>query len=107
MRILVLAAALSVCAAPAAAQTTPLRTRGQAILQASCSNCHAIGRTGASKHKQAPPFRDVAKRYPPQSLEEALGEGLITGHPDMPEFVFSPEDIAAIVAYLNGLRGSR
>ena len=105
MRTVALAAVLIVCAAPAAAQSQ--QARGEAILQAKCSGCHAIGRTGASKHKQAPPFRDVAKRYPPQSLEEALGEGLVTGHPDMPEFTFAPQDISAIVAYLNGLRTAR
>jgi hypothetical protein len=33
-------------------------------------------------------FRTLGKRYPIEALEEALGEGIISGHPDMPEFRF-------------------
>jgi cytochrome c len=77
--------------------------RGRLLLQENCSRCHAIGREGISPHKQAPPFRVVIKRYGALSLSEALGEGLITGHPDMPEFKFEPEDVGAIVDYLRTL----
>ena len=37
-------------------------------------------------------------------LEEALAEGILTGHPDMPEFAFPPEDIGAIIAYLRAVQ---
>jgi mono/diheme cytochrome c family protein len=76
---------------------------GQEILTANCSRCHAIGMTGSSPHPQAPPFREVVTRIEPANLEEALAEGLVTGHPDMPEFVFEPREIDAIVAYLNSI----
>jgi hypothetical protein len=33
-----------------------------------------------------------------------LAEGLSTGHPDMPEFVFEPHDISAILAYLQSIQ---
>jgi cytochrome c len=33
-----------------------------------------------------------------------LGEGLSVGHPDMPEFVFDPEDVGAILAYLKSIQ---
>jgi mono/diheme cytochrome c family protein len=36
-------------------------------------------------------------------LEEALAEGIVTAHPDMPEFVFSAEEASDIVAYLESL----
>ena len=78
--------------------------RGERILARNCSRCHAIGRTGASPHRQAPPFRTLSQRYPIDSLSEALGEGLSTGHPDMPEFVFPPRDIGAILAYLQSIQ---
>jgi cytochrome c len=45
------------------------------------------------------------KSYAADSLSEALAEGLVTGHPDMPEFVFPPEDVGAIVSYLQTLEG--
>lgn len=78
--------------------------QGRALLETNCSRCHAIGLEGESTHKEAPPFRVVVMRYPPDNLAEALAEGLISGHPDMPEFVFEPDQVEAIVAYLNDLR---
>ena len=91
------------------AATTPVfaqspEQRGQRLLASHCAMCHAVGRQGGSSHRQAPPFRTLSKRYPIDSLSEALGEGLITGHPDMPEFVFSPRDIGAILAYLRAIQ---
>ncbi len=77
--------------------------RGRLLVQRNCSRCHAIGRHDESKHPQAPPFRQVMKVYPAEDLSEALGEGLVTGHPDMPEFKFPPRDVGAIVDYLHTL----
>jgi cytochrome c len=72
-----------------------------------CSRCHAIDRTGASPHPEAPPFRTLGTRYPIESLAEALAEGLVTGHPDMPEFMFKVQDVGAILAYLNSIQDSQ
>jgi cytochrome c len=80
-------------------------TRGRDLLKANCAACHAIGMDGDSPHVEAPPFRAVMKSYPASSLSEALAEGLVTGHPDMPEFKFSGEDVGAIVGYLQTLEG--
>lgn len=77
---------------------------GRKIVQEECSRCHAIGKTGKSPNPLSPPFREVVKKYPPESLVEALGEGITTGHNEMPEFIFEPEDIMKIVAYLNTLK---
>ncbi|TGW04964.1 cytochrome c, partial [Mesorhizobium sp. M2D.F.Ca.ET.145.01.1.1] len=35
---------------------------------------------------------------------EALAEGISTGHPDMPEWIASPDQIDAIIAYINTLQ---
>jgi cytochrome c len=77
--------------------------KGRAILEANCSRCHAIGMDDTSHHEEAPPFRVVVTRYPPENLAEALAEGIVSGHPDMPEFVFQPAEIEAILAYLGTL----
>ncbi|WP_246274449.1 c-type cytochrome [Hyphomicrobium sulfonivorans] len=77
--------------------------KGRVLLTDNCSRCHAIGAEGASPHKEAPPFRVVVTRYPADNLAEALAEGLVSGHPDMPEFVFEVEEVGAITAYLNSL----
>jgi cytochrome c len=92
----------SVVTAQALASDAAIK-RGEALLQNNCAICHAIGLTGDSPHDEAPPFRQVMTVYPAASLTEALGEGLITGHPDMPEFVFPSEDVGAIVSYLKTL----
>lgn len=80
--------------------------QGLAILQKNCARCHALGSTGTSPHPQAPPFRDVVNRYPVEDLEESLAEGIVSGHPDMPEFTFDADQIDAIVAYLNDLKAT-
>jgi mono/diheme cytochrome c family protein len=77
---------------------------GLKLVEAKCARCHAVGAEGASPLEKAPPFRDVVLRYPVANLAEALAEGIVTGHPDMPEFVFEPSDIEAILAYLDGLK---
>ena len=90
--------------ATVAATDDEAAAQGQAILEKNCARCHAIGLTGASPHPQAPPFRDVVNRYPVEDLEESLAEGITSGHPDMPEFVFEAGEIDAIVSYLNSLK---
>lgn len=81
--------------------------KGRTIMEANCARCHAIGKDDTSHHKEAPPFRVVVTRYPPENLAEALAEGIVSGHPDMPEFVFEPPEIEAIVAYLGTLAPAR
>lgn len=78
--------------------------KGLAILQKNCARCHALGLTDNSPHAQAPPFRDIVHRYPVEDLEESLAEGIMSGHPDMPEFSFDPDQIGWIIAYLNSLK---
>lgn len=80
-----------------------LADQGRLLLEKNCSRCHAISSADASRNAQAPPFRSVISRYPAEYLAEALAEGIMTRHSDMPEFVFAPDEIEAIVAYLNTL----
>jgi mono/diheme cytochrome c family protein len=89
--------------ASTAVSAADLVAEGRQLLQDNCSRCHAIGTEGDSPHDKAPPFRQVMKVYGADSLQEALAEGLVTGHPDMPEFVFPPEQVGAIIAYLHTL----
>lgn len=84
-------------------QLSPDEQKGLAILRTHCVRCHALGGTGASPFKPAPPFRTLHLRYPIESLEESLAEGIITGHPAMPEFHFDPEQVGDIIAYLKSL----
>ena len=78
--------------------------RGEALVTRNCSRCHAVGRTGTSPHREAPLFRTLGKRYPIENFAEGLVEGFSTGHKDMPEFVFEPDEAAAIIAYLESIQ---
>jgi cytochrome c len=100
----VLAGGIAALTTGASAQDMDELKRGDALVTRHCSSCHAVGRTGASTHPEAPPFRTLSRRYPIESLEEALGEGILSGHPDMPEFKFAGPDVGAIVAYLNSIQ---
>jgi mono/diheme cytochrome c family protein len=104
MRLLVPGLCVVFASSAACAQDAATLRRGEALLAKECSRCHATTRTGESHHPQAPLFRTLAKRYPIESLEEALGEGIISGHPDMPEFKFESDDVGAIVAYLKSIQ---
>jgi cytochrome c len=104
MRVLTFGLYLGIAVSAANAQDATALKRGEALLAKDCARCHATTRTGESRHPQAPLFRSLAKRYPIESLEEALGEGIISGHPDMPEFRFEADDVGAIIAYLKSIQ---
>ena len=61
----------------------------RALVKENCARCHAIGKEGASPHPEAPPFRTLSSKYPVEDLAESLAEGIVSGHPDMPIFVFT------------------
>ncbi len=85
-------------AAPSAAE------RGLELVRRNCAMCHAIGDVGASPNREAPPFRQLGRRYPLENLEEALSEGILTGHPAMPEYRFAPDEIRDLITYLKSIQ---
>jgi mono/diheme cytochrome c family protein len=82
----------------------PVAAEGRFLAEVHCSACHAIGRNDGSKHPEAPPLRELSKNYPVAALEESLAEGIVVGHPDMPEYRFRPEDVAALIRYLETIQ---
>lgn len=80
------------------------KSRGEELVAANCARCHAIGAHDSSTHSQAPLFRTLATRYPIENLAEGLAEGFSSGHPDMPDFVFEVDDVAAILTYLQSIQ---
>jgi mono/diheme cytochrome c family protein len=95
---------LGVIAVQALAVEKDLTNKGEALVKENCSRCHAIGKEGNSPHPEAPPFRTLSSRYPIEDLSESLAEGIVSGHPDMPIFVFGPADVEAIVDYLKSIQ---
>lgn len=89
-------------ALPASAQEARAQ-RGQVFARTHCAKCHAIGKLDTSPLKEAPPFRALHTRYPVEDLAESLAEGIVTGHPSMPEFRLDPAQIQDLIAYLKSL----
>ena len=100
-------AALAICnlifVASAYAQMDPRQQRGLTLATANCAHCHSVDKVTASPLTLAPPFRELHNRYPVESLEEALGEGIVTGHPNMPEFRLDPGQVGDLISYLKWL----
>ncbi len=88
----------------ASAQSSPEVQRGVALARTYCVRCHSIDKVSPSPLTIAPPFRDLHKRYKVEHLAEALAEGIVTGHPTMPEFRFAPDQVNDFIAFLNSLK---
>jgi cytochrome c len=98
--------ALMICVSATLAQTmtlSPAEQRGRNFVSTNCARCHSIDKIGDSPLSIAPPFRTLHLQYPVESLEEALGEGIVTGHPTMPEFRLDPGQVGDVIAYLKSL----
>jgi mono/diheme cytochrome c family protein len=80
---------------------------GRRIAEVQCAGCHAIGPAGESRNPEAPPFRTLSRHYPVNALEEAFAEGILVGHPAMPQFRFTPAQIDDILAYLQSVQERR
>lgn len=87
--------------------TAEAAARGQQLVARACAGCHAVGVVGASPMAEATPFRQIVHRYPLDQLEEAFAEGLVTGHPAMPAFVFRASEIDDLIAYLETVKAEQ
>jgi cytochrome c len=100
MRGVLVAVTLLSGVAPAAA-VNPQQGKRLALIY--CAKCHAIDKVSPSPLKIAPPFRTLHERYPVETLQEALAEGIVTGHPTMPQFSFDADQVGDFIAFLKTL----
>ena len=104
---------LGACAhppAPARANASaaaPNLHEGRRLAEINCASCHAIGVEGESRHPEAPPFRTFSRDYPVTMLQEAFAEGILVGHPAMPEFRLEPQQIDDLLAYIESVQERR
>ena len=87
----------------AAQAENPIR-HGRALAKEYCAGCHAIGRTGKSRHAGAPPFRTLGRSFDLDEFVRVLVRGILPGHPDMPAFKFSVDDAKAMRDYLRTIQ---
>lgn len=84
---------------PAAAADAKL---GASVAAAKCARCHAVGPTGDSPARAAPPFRELAGE-PIDMLEAARTNGVVSGHDEMPMFELTRAEVEGLIAYINSL----
>ena len=82
---------------------SPPAQRGLVFVRTHCAKCHSVDRVSQSPLPVAPPFRRLHERYPVETLQESLAEGIVTGHPSMPEFQLDPGQVGDVIAYLKSL----
>ena len=82
---------------------SPPAQRGLVFVRTHCAKCHAIDRISSSPLAAAPPFRKLHERYPVETLQESLAEGIVTGHPAMPEFQLDPGQVNDVITYVKSL----
>ena len=87
----------------AALALQPNEQRGFTFVKTNCAMCHAVGKYGDSPLPIAPPFRTLHEFYPIEDLQESLAEGIVTGHPSMPQFKLEPDQVDDVIAYMKTL----
>jgi cytochrome c len=97
------AGAILILGCAGAFAASPSAQRGLNIARTYCARCHSIDKVTESPLKIAPPFRTLHERYPLTDLEEPLAEGIVTGHPTMPEYKFEPDQIHDFIEFLKTL----
>jgi mono/diheme cytochrome c family protein len=80
---------------------------GRVLAEAHCGACHAIGVSDKSRVRAAPAFRRLSERYAVDDLAESLAEGIVTGHPDMPEWVLDRDEITELLGYIDSIQVKR
>jgi len=100
-----LALALALCLAPAAqAVETATPQQGLTLARERCSFCHGVEYSDEfSSNPLAPTFQMIADT--PGMTATALSVTLRSSHQVMPDLMLSSEEIAALSAYLETLKG--
>ena len=103
MRLVLGMIAVTIAMVTSAAALSPAEQRGKTFVVTNCSRCHSVDKVTPSPLKIAPPFRTLHLRYPIETLEESLAEGIVTGHPTMPQFSFDADQVGNFIAFLKTL----
>jgi mono/diheme cytochrome c family protein len=80
-------------------------SRGLALSERWCSQCHGVTPNEGSHNADAPRFVDVAAE--PSVTEYSLRVFFRTPHATMPNFVLNPDDIEDIISYILSMKPNR
>ncbi|MGD2133682.1 MAG: cytochrome c [Maricaulaceae bacterium] len=77
-----------------------MRDAGRILAEAECARCHSAGLSGESRNPDAPPLRELNARYPGALLMDAFPERMRVGHPAMPEFDLTVDQVDSLLEYI-------
>ena len=97
----ILAALAVLCSLSPSAAENP--RQGKRLALTYCARCHAIDKVSPRPLKSGRPCRTLHERYPVEMLQEAVAEGIVTGHPTMPQFSFDADQVGDFIAFLKTL----
>jgi len=78
------------------------QSRGRALAERQCSQCHGVGRGEKSPYEGVSSFTEIAAE--PSITEDSLRAFLKTSHPPTPDLIIKPADIDDLVSYIASLR---
>jgi mono/diheme cytochrome c family protein len=103
MRLATLVALAVLAAQPAlAAKRDPQVERGREIARRVCAACHAVEPRGSSPVPKAAPFASREMQHV-AGLEGRLAALTTAGHHGMPPQPLSPEDVRALLTYIESV----
>jgi mono/diheme cytochrome c family protein len=102
--LLLSAACVSQPTDKSAALIDPRIAEGRFLADVHCAACHTFTARDQAKRSTAPPLYTLSQRYPISDLRAPLSQGIVVGHPEMPQFRFRPEDVDALIAYLDSIQ---
>jgi mono/diheme cytochrome c family protein len=103
MRVALWWLAAAVLVAGDAAARPSLPVIGERFARRACAGCHAIGPTGRSPMRTAPPFRALPAGLSGAALSRELASISVHGHRDMPPIYMTPGERRAVAAYIRAL----
>ncbi len=104
MKALPIVLSLAALLLPEAARAQDPVAHGFALAKEFCAPCHAIGASGNSPHGDAPPLRNIGRSYDLDAFARVLSAGLLSSHPDMPQFRFHYPDARDLRDYLRTIQ---
>jgi len=78
------------------------QSRGRALAEQQCSECHGVKRGERSPYEGVSSFTEIATE--PTIADDGLREFLQTSHPPRPHLIIKPDDIDDLVSYIASLR---
>lgn len=94
-------------AAPVTVEQIDSAIAGSLLAHEKCSACHAVERGRESPVSTAPAFASIGEKYADASLVLILSEGIATGHPSMPRWMFTVREAKDLLAYIRTLRNGQ